>query len=231
MTVSEALQELAGDYRWRASRAAELLTASGGAAVPGLCELLRTGSVRARWRAATVLGQIGDPAAVPALEEALDDRHALVRERSAEALLALGATGVLARAAETGSVEVRRRAVLTLRRLSEPVAIRALARAIEDRDVVVRCQAAAGLAELARTAPTLALRLALPPLTARAEYWLTGRAERREMAKAARAIERATQSLHDLPVPAAADRSGDALPIPAVPPRDCSDLPRVSDGG
>jgi DNA-binding transcriptional MerR regulator len=72
----------------------EALGAFGPDAVPSVAERLRTGSVAVRQQAAEVLGRLGSPAAVPALQAALADP-----EVALAALLALGELGPAARPA------------------------------------------------------------------------------------------------------------------------------------
>jgi len=62
-------------------------------AVPKISEMLeKDASARVREIAASTLGELGQPAGVPALKDALDDRNDRVREKAISALLAL-ATG------------------------------------------------------------------------------------------------------------------------------------------
>jgi HEAT repeat protein len=79
------------DPSWKVRvRAETALSSLGKAAVPGLIEVLQQGPMVARRRAASALGRIGDPSAVPALEARLkveDDEPTLRLSR--EALLRL----------------------------------------------------------------------------------------------------------------------------------------------
>ena len=67
----------------------------GGAAVPVLAQLLQSGKVEARWRAADLLGQMGADArdAAPALVQALSDADPHVCAVAATALAAIGPAG------------------------------------------------------------------------------------------------------------------------------------------
>lgn len=69
--------------------AADILVEIGSPAVGPLESVLRDGPESARERAASALGRIGDPAAVPALCDALGDRSAPVRKEAALALATL----------------------------------------------------------------------------------------------------------------------------------------------
>jgi HEAT repeat protein len=63
------------------------LTDLGKAAVPGLIRILRdSGQEQARWEAAKILGEIGDPRALPVLVKALEDKDRDVAWLAAEAL-------------------------------------------------------------------------------------------------------------------------------------------------
>lgn len=104
------LQHRDGLVRQKGRRA---LTDLGRAAVPGLCRVLLTSTSKdARWGAAKALGEIGDPGAVPALLDALEDRNSDVAWLAASALNRLGRAAwkpVLQRLVERGvdSVAVR----------------------------------------------------------------------------------------------------------------------------
>jgi len=84
----EALDDEAENVRWFAVESLHKLGAV--QAVPRLCELvLRDDSARVRDIAATALGGLGQPSAVPALKKALADENERVRSKAAAALQAL----------------------------------------------------------------------------------------------------------------------------------------------
>lgn len=223
------LQELGhAELRIR-ERAARAILMAGPGAIPQLSEELRRASVRTRWRIPELLVRIGDPAVIPALCGALEDGHALVRQKAADALVALGQSAALIAIARSGSTEARRRAVMSLHAFrADPDVVRALCDAVADRDGVVRCRAAEVLVALAADAPTPGLRAALPALERRAGAWFVGRDERRLLRLTAARIQHATEHLGDLPLPGSAHAAhGAELPRPAVPPRiDGAGLPR-----
>jgi len=86
--LASALNDAAENVRWFAVEGLRKLHAT--QAVPRLSELVQNDpSARVREIAATALGELGQPAGVPALRAALSDRSERVRQRAAEALLAL----------------------------------------------------------------------------------------------------------------------------------------------
>lgn len=86
-----ALDDEAENVRWFATESLRKLKAT--RAVPRLSELLREDeSARVREITATTLGELGQPAAVPALRKALEDGSERVRRRTAAALRALAAS-------------------------------------------------------------------------------------------------------------------------------------------
>ena len=83
-----ALDDEAENVRWFAIES--LLKLGALQAVPRLCELLeRDQSAGVRERAASALGEFGQPAAVPTLRKALSDKNERVRAKAASALQAL----------------------------------------------------------------------------------------------------------------------------------------------
>ena len=75
-------------------RAREALVAIGKPAVNFLLKLLSDLRSHVRWEAAKALGPIGDPAAAPALVNALEDDDTDVRWLAAAGLIALGCSGL-----------------------------------------------------------------------------------------------------------------------------------------
>ena len=93
-----------------------------------------------RWRAATALGNRGDPRAVEALVFALDDPEFYVREKAAEALGRIGemsAVESLLRALKDRDKDVRRRIIRALIEIGVPAEDQ-LMEAKKSRDEVVR---------------------------------------------------------------------------------------------
>jgi len=85
-----ALDDKAENVRWFAIEGLRKLRAT--QAVPRISEMVQTDpSARVREIAATALGELGQPAAVPALRKALDDSNERVRQKAVSALLALAA--------------------------------------------------------------------------------------------------------------------------------------------
>ncbi len=86
-----ALDDPAENVRWFAVEGLRKLDAV--QAVPRICEMLqKDSSARVREIAASTLGELGQPAGIPALRMALDDANDRVRQKATAALLAL-ATG------------------------------------------------------------------------------------------------------------------------------------------
>ncbi len=91
VVLTTALDDPAENVRWFAVEGLRKLHAV--QAVPKMSEMLQTdASARVREITASTLGELGQPAGVPALKDALDDRNDRVREKAAAALLSL-ATG------------------------------------------------------------------------------------------------------------------------------------------
>jgi HEAT repeat protein len=70
--------------------AADALIAAGKSAKPGLLDTLHTGNLLARQQAVRCLAKIGDPSAIPALFEALDDPSALISYYADDGLERMG---------------------------------------------------------------------------------------------------------------------------------------------
>lgn len=101
--------------------------------------------------AAISLGRLGDPAAVPALKQALQDGREAVRQWSAEALGRLGAAdavGALIGALDDPSEQVRAQAARALGRLGSRQAVGPLLDRLGEEAPLVRVQAAAALGAL-----------------------------------------------------------------------------------
>jgi HEAT repeat protein len=91
LALITALDDREENVRWFAVEGLRKLHAV--QALPKISEMLQTdASARVREIAASTLGELGQPAGVPALNDALDDRNDRVREKAISALLAL-ATG------------------------------------------------------------------------------------------------------------------------------------------
>ncbi len=90
-SLMAALDDQAENVRWFAVEGLRKLGAV--QAVPRICQMLqKDSSARVREIAASTLGELGQPAGVPALRMALDDTNDRVRQKAMAALLAL-ATG------------------------------------------------------------------------------------------------------------------------------------------
>ena len=83
-------QTLSDEDRFLARLAADALIASGEAAVPALLEIMRHGSHAERLEAARALARIGDPRAIPALFDALEEDSALLEYWAGEGLERMG---------------------------------------------------------------------------------------------------------------------------------------------
>lgn len=87
----QALVSLLGDRDALTRRlAGDALLAIGSPAVPELLEILRLGEYSSRLEAVRALARIGDPRAIPALFEALDEGSALVEYWASEGLEKMG---------------------------------------------------------------------------------------------------------------------------------------------
>jgi HEAT repeat protein len=75
--------------------ARQALVAIGGPSVAPLIEALADPNDDVRWEAAKALGQISDPAAAPALVNAMEDENSGIRWLGAEGLIALGREGLV----------------------------------------------------------------------------------------------------------------------------------------
>jgi HEAT repeat protein len=120
------------------------------AGAPTLIPHLRSRSPERRYDAAVALGRTGDPAAVPALEEALSDPDPGVRWMALEALGAIGspALPVLTRLLGSDDIDLRWGAAVSLGEIGDPAAVGPLARTLEDEDRYVRTRAALALAAI-----------------------------------------------------------------------------------
>lgn len=87
----QALVSLLGDRDALTRRlAGDALLAIGSPAVPELLEVLQSGEYSSRLEAVRALARIGDPRAIPALFEALDEGSALVEYWASEGLEKMG---------------------------------------------------------------------------------------------------------------------------------------------
>ena len=93
-TVQQHIDTLSASDVLVRDRARHALVRIGQPAVGPLIEALASAHENVRWEAAKALGEIGNPAAAPALIEALDDERFAVRWVAAEGLIALGRAGV-----------------------------------------------------------------------------------------------------------------------------------------
>lgn len=83
-------QTLGDEDRFLARLAGDALIATGEAAVPALLEVMRHGSHPERLEAARALAGIGDPRAIPALFDALEEDSALLEYWAGEGLERMG---------------------------------------------------------------------------------------------------------------------------------------------
>jgi len=137
-----------------------------------LIPLLRSRSPERRYEAAIALGRTGDPAAVPALENALSDPDPGVRWMALEALGTIGAPAlpVLTHLLGSDDIDLRWGAAVALGEIGDPAAVGPLASVLEDPDRYVRTRAALALAAIGAPAlPSLADRPTVsrpsPPLS------------------------------------------------------------------
>jgi HEAT repeat protein len=88
--IPDLLASLASPDRLLARLAADALAAAGPSAVPQLIEVLENGPQAARLEAVRALAHSGDPGAIPALFQALDEESALMEYWAGEGLDRLG---------------------------------------------------------------------------------------------------------------------------------------------
>ena len=122
-------------------------------------------------RAAEALGEIGDPAAVPALTEAIQTKNNEVGTAAVKALRNLGLEGFTVYAkALGGTIDqlqntknefVRRSAAEGLGEIGDPAAVPFLIKALKDKDMVVRSLALYSLGKIGDPAAVPALIKAL----------------------------------------------------------------------
>lgn len=125
--------------------------------VDGL-KALKHPDFRVRWKAAHTLAELGPQAkfAMPALREALEDKHALVRVKAAEALWKIDQTPtttlmpVLLKALDKGNAEVRAAVppVLALFGAKAKLALPALVEALQDKVLDVKVAVVIALGDL-----------------------------------------------------------------------------------
>jgi len=218
-------------------------------AVPALCSALADNNPDVRASAAKALASLPDQAAVLPLCQALRDRSRPVAEWAAKALVAVGASAIapvcdalsdpdwavrvnaaevlcavaapqslaaLVRALADQEPDVRRLASSALVRIG-PAAVPALCAALQDDSPLAQEAAARTLAAMAEAQPNPPLRAALPQLRHLSQ---TSGGQTRDAAYSAlEAIEAATASMRDLPLPAdpPALELGE-LPVPSHAP-------------
>jgi HEAT repeat protein len=168
-----SLQPLLHDPEWKVRQAAveSLGLVADAATVPPLLMAVKSadqiadadGGAAVRAAAVEALGRIGS-AGLPAVLEALKDRHAKLRETAIGALGAIG--GAEAMSAVDGMVDddrssVRQAAVSALARAAGATAVPALKRALGHRDPATRRTAAEGLGTVYEAAAVDAVRGAL----------------------------------------------------------------------
>ncbi|OGO64681.1 MAG: hypothetical protein A2Z45_11325 [Chloroflexi bacterium RBG_19FT_COMBO_55_16] len=88
--IPDLVQALGDADRFLAHLAADALITTGEAAVPALLEIMRHGHQAARLEAVRALAGIGDPRAIPALFDALDEDSALMEYWAGEGLERMG---------------------------------------------------------------------------------------------------------------------------------------------
>jgi HEAT repeat protein len=94
--IDALIADLADDHGLARQRARESLLEIGKPAVAPLIAALQNPNWRIRWGAAKTLGEIGDPAAIGALIETLEDERGGVRWLAAEGIVAIGREGLTA---------------------------------------------------------------------------------------------------------------------------------------
>jgi hypothetical protein len=88
--ITKLIETLKNEDRTKHEQARYALIQIGRGATPFLIELLEHGNHHTRWEAVKALGGIKDPAAAPALVEALMDDSIEIHWAASEALIALG---------------------------------------------------------------------------------------------------------------------------------------------
>lgn len=168
-----SLQPLLDDPEWTVRQAAveSLGAVSDAGAVPPLLAAVksadqiadRDGAAAVRASTVEALGRIGT-AGLPAVLEALKDRHARLRETAIGALGAIGgiaSVSALAAMVDDDRSSVRQAAVMALARAAGPAAVPALRRVLGHKDPASRRTAAEALANVRDAAAVDALRGAL----------------------------------------------------------------------
>ena len=231
------VQDLGHPDRDRRAHCAEELTRRGEPVVLPLCELLRTGEPLQRCAAADVLASLADGRAISPLIGLLGYPDGPVRCHAAQALGTLdarAAVGPLAAAARAGPLEAGVQAVEALGKLGmrgAPGAVHALVETVDTAMPEVAAAALRALAEWARLAPSAPLREAIPVLWRKLGLFNRPSPDlQRACWSTLQAIDAATASLKDLPLPAGAPAAAENLPLPAGPAHpDAGQLPIVAE--
>ena len=124
----------------------------GAAAIKALAAVLRGGSIERRVGAANTLAEIGEPAVVPLLINALKDNEAAVRSAAINGLVQTGDTGAvkgLLTLLKDHDRNVRVATVSALGRLADKEAIKPLMELVRDREWEVRAVLAEALGRFA----------------------------------------------------------------------------------
>jgi hypothetical protein len=88
--IDPLLAQLAGRDGVQRRKAREKLVDIGKPAIPYLMTVLQSPNERGRWEAAKALGEIREPAAAPALVQALEDEESAIRWLAATGLIRMG---------------------------------------------------------------------------------------------------------------------------------------------
>ena len=138
----------------------------GGSAVDLLRDLLATGSSTARWRAASALGRIADPASAGTLVTALEDRDSYVRYQAERALALIGPDAIeqLTIVLAHGTDQTQLAAARILGSLRATEACAGLIAALKSRRHDLRSEAAKALGSIATREAIEALQTRLRPL-------------------------------------------------------------------
>ncbi len=133
--------------RWKA---AEALSKIGNPAVAPLIGALQYPDEDVRWKAAIALGEIGNSEAIEPLIQLFSDEDRFVRSRAAHALSMIGEPAVppLIHALKNANPDVRWGAALAAGKIKNPLMVEPLILALADEEMMVRGEAASGLASI-----------------------------------------------------------------------------------